>query len=400
MATGNVAIERAPIPAPVLEVLAGLTAAGHRAFLVGGCVRDALRGTVPKDFDIATNALPAQVQAAFKKVIPTGIEHGTVTVVLKGEHVEVTTFRVEAEYLDGRRPSKVEFHADIEADLSRRDFTINAMAYDPLRKELVDPFGGQADLEHGLIRCVRSAVERFNEDGLRAMRAVRFATVLDFTLEPETEAAIAPTVPIFRKVAQERINQEFAKLLLAPKVAWGLQLLQRTTLLEQFLPEALGGDFDAVARVRPVLEQRLAVLLTHVMIGVRAALVRLKCSNQEAEMTDHLVRHRAVPSGDDAAIRRWLAVLGPEHSEAALAINGALGIPADAERVRAIVASKPPLTAKALALDGKAVMAALGVGPSRVVGEATRYLLELVLDDPSLNSAEALTAAVLARFNP
>jgi len=392
-------LNEAPIPSPVLEVLSTLTAAGHRAFLVGGCVRDALRGVTPKDFDLATSALPQQVQQVFKKVIPTGIEHGTVTVLLKGEHVEVTTFRVEAEYLDGRRPLKVEFHQDIAADLSRRDFTINAMAYDPIRKELVDPFGGQADLEARLIRCVRSAIERFSEDGLRAMRAVRFATVLDFALEPETEAAIAPTVPIFRKVAFERINQELVKLLLAPKVTQGLRLLERTTLLQEFLPQALGADFEAVGRAAPQLELRLAVLLASAT-GVKEALQRLKCSTHEAEVVDHLVRNRALPAPDatDAQLRRWLAKVGPQHAPAILALNQALGTLVNGERITALLATNPPLTAKALALDGSAIMRVLQVGPSRVVGDATRHLLELVLDDPSLNTVEQLTAQIRAWF--
>ncbi len=387
------------VPAPVHEVLAGLTGAGYRAFLVGGCVRDALRGKAPKDFDIATSARPEQVQQVFKKVIPTGIEHGTVTVLLKGEHVEVTTFRVEGEYLDGRRPSKVEFHGDIEADLSRRDFTINAMAYDPIRKELVDPFAGQADLAAGLVRCVRSAVERFSEDGLRAMRAVRFATVLDFQLEPETEAAIAPTVPIFRKVAFERINQELTKLLLAPKVARGLELLVRTTLLEVFLPEAQGGDFEAVARVEATLVLRLAVLLAHAT-GVKEALTRLKCSTLEADTVDHLVRHRVLPllEVSDSGLRRWLAKVGPEHVPAILAVNQALGTVVGAERITAMVAAKPPLNAKALALDGKAIMAALEVGPSKVIGDATRHLVDMILDEPAKNTAEVLTAELRAWF--
>ncbi len=388
----------APIPAPVLEVLAGLTAAGYRAFLVGGCVRDALRGQPAKDFDIATSAFPTQVQQVFKRVIPTGIEHGTVTVVTKGVHVEVTTFRAEAEYLDGRRPSKVDFHADIEADLASRDFTINAMAYDPIRSELVDPFDGQGDLKARLVRCVRSAMERFSEDGLRAMRAVRFATVLDFSLEPQTEAAIAPTVPIFRKVATERINQEFVKLLLAPKATAGLELLRRTTLLEVFLPEALSGDFEAVGRAAPTLEVRLAVLLAQAP-DVRAALLRLKCSNLEAETTAHLVKHRALPApaATDAEVRRWLAQAGPEHVESILAVNQALGAPAQ-PRIREILASNPPLTTKALALDGKALMGVLNVGPSKAIGDATRHLLQVVLDDPSRNTVDSLTAEIRAWF--
>lgn len=206
----------ADIPKPVLEVITRLRELGHATYLVGGCVRDMVREVHPKDFDVATSALPEEVQRAFRKVIPTGIQHGTVTVVTGGNHVEVTTFRSEGDYLDGRRPSSVSFERDIVKDLSRRDFTINAMAYNPLDRELVDPFGGQVDLPAKLIRCVGSALERFSEDGLRPLRAVRFAAVLGFTLDPATRDAIPATLAVFRKVALERVREELLKLLMSP----------------------------------------------------------------------------------------------------------------------------------------------------------------------------------------
>ena len=171
----------AHIPEPVTRVLARLAELGYSAYLVGGGVRDLLRGVAPKDFDVATSARPEQVQAAFKKVIPTGIQHGTVTVVVSGVPIEVTTYRTEGAYLDGRRPAEVSFHTDIVEDLSRRDFTINAMAFDPVKAELIDPFGGQRDLAAGVVRCVGEALARFTEDGLRPLRAVRLCAVLGFT---------------------------------------------------------------------------------------------------------------------------------------------------------------------------------------------------------------------------
>ena len=249
------------VPPAVLEVVRGLQQAGQRAFLVGGCVRDLLRGQAPKDFDVASSARPEVVQQIFRKVIPTGIEHGTVTVVLRGAHVEVTTFRAEADYLDGRRPSKVEFQEDIEADLGRRDFTMNAIAWDPIGGALVDPWGGQVDLQARLVRCVRNAFERFSEDGLRPLRAVRFATVLDFQIEPETEAAIGQTLDVFRKVAGERVQQEFVKVLRSPHAARGLALLHATGLLSCFLPEAKVDAFEALSRAPEDEVVRLALLL-------------------------------------------------------------------------------------------------------------------------------------------
>jgi tRNA nucleotidyltransferase (CCA-adding enzyme) len=388
-------LERAVIPPAVLEVVQGLATAGHQAFLVGGCVRDILREQPPKDFDIATSARPEEVQRAFRRVIPTGIEHGTVTVVVRGVHVEVTTFRAEADYLDGRRPSKVEFHTDIEADLSRRDFTINAMAYDPVGTRLVDPFGGRADLDSRTIRCVRSAMERFLEDGLRAMRAVRFATVLDFTIAPETEAAIPQTLHVFRKVAMERINQEFTRLLLAPHAAQGLELTRRTGLLAEFLPEAVGADATAVARAPADLVIRLAVLL-HGCATVKDVVLRLKYPVKVSADAAHLVQHQRLPAPDatDAQLRRWLAAVKPEFAPALVALAEALGadVAALRARVTALIASNPPLTTKALALNGGQIMKKLAVGPSPIVGQATAFLLDRVLDDPSLNTAAALEA--------
>ncbi|MBL8924154.1 MAG: [cytidine(C)-cytidine(C)-adenosine (A)]-adding enzyme [Myxococcaceae bacterium] len=395
-------LERAVVPPAVLEVVQGLVTAGHEAFLVGGCVRDILREQPPKDFDIATSARPEEVQRAFRRVIPTGIEHGTVTVVVRGVHVEVTTFRAEADYLDGRRPSKVEFHTDIEADLSRRDFTINAMAWDPVGKRLVDPFGGRDDLASRTIRCVRSAMERFLEDGLRAMRAVRFATVLDFAIAPETEAAIPQTLHVFRKVAMERINQEFTRLLLAPHVAQGLTLTRRTGLLGQFLPEAEATEPSAVARAPADLAIRLAVLLHHAA-GVKDVVLRLKYPVKVATDTAHLVEHLDLPAADapDAQLRRWLATVKPEHAPSILDAAGALGgsVATLMDRSAALIASNPPLSTKALALNGGQIMKVLNVGPSPIVGQATAFLLDRVLDEPSLNTPAALES-LLAGWKP
>lgn len=390
------------IPPAVLEVLTGLQAAGHRAFLVGGCVRDLLRGEHPKDFDIATSATPVEVQSCFRRVLPTGIDHGTVTVVMGGHHhVEVTTFRSEAEYLDGRRPSKVEFEREVDADLARRDFTINAMAWDPTTPRFVDPFGGQADLAARTVRCVRNAHERFSEDGLRALRAVRFATVLAFTIDPETERAIEPTLPIFRKVALERVHQEFIKLLVAPMAAHGLRLLSRTGLLAAFFPEADVGQADAVGRASADPEVRMALLLVAER-GVREALLRLKCANRFADEVAHLVRHQMlpVPAASDSGLRRWLAQVGPSHLEQLLALNAARGreVGVVGARLSAIVASKPPLTARDLSIDGRGIMETLGVGPSPLVGVATRFLLEVVLDAPERNTKDELVEALRRQF--
>jgi tRNA nucleotidyltransferase (CCA-adding enzyme) len=400
------------VPGPVLAVLSRLRELGHAAFLVGGCVRDMLRGVHPKDFDVATSALPQEVQRAFRKVIPTGIQHGTVTVLQGGRHVEVTTFRSESEYLDGRRPSAVTFEQDIVKDLSRRDFTINAMAWNPLGQELVDPFGGQHDLRVRLIRCVGSALERFSGDGLRPLRAVRFAAVLDFTLDPSTQAAIPTTLPVFRKVAHERVREEFVKLLLSDRASLGLELLAETGLLDVFLPELARAEPEvarlarlATAAAPADVEIRLATMLADLVDpqGAEAIGVRLKFPTRVIERVALLVGQAALERhlGDsDSALRRLLARVGPAHVEALGAIARArLQIRAPErlpelesllERLRTLLASRPPLSTRELALDGGQVMATLGVGPSPIVGEASRFLLEQVLDEPSLNTPEKL----------
>ncbi|MFE8599243.1 CCA tRNA nucleotidyltransferase [Archangium violaceum] len=408
----------ADVPRPVLDVIARLHELGHAVFLVGGCVRDTLRGVHPKDFDVATSALPEEVQRAFRKVIPTGIQHGTVTVVQGSTHVEVTTFRSEGDYHDGRRPSAVTFEQDIVKDLSRRDFTINAMAWNPLTHELADPFGGQQDLKARVVRCVGSAVERFSEDGLRPMRAVRFAAVLDFTLDPGTQAAIPETLPVFRKVAHERVREEFVKLLLSKREAFGLELLATTGLLDVFLPELARADAEAArlartaAAAEPVdVEIRLAALLADLVTPQQAEEigVRLKFPTKTIERVKLLISHAALErhvADSDPALRRLLAKVGLANVEALTSVARARIQARDPSRLpemdaligrlHGLAVSKPPLSAKELALNGGAIMATLGVGPSPIVGEATRFLLERVLDEPSLNEAETLKEMVLS----
>ncbi|WP_224246176.1 CCA tRNA nucleotidyltransferase [Hyalangium gracile] len=405
-------LHNADIPRPVLDVLRRLRELGFAVFLVGGCVRDMVRGVPPKDFDVTTSAHPHEVQGAFKKVIPTGIQHGTVTVVIGGTHVEVTTFRSEGDYHDGRRPSSVKFESDITEDLSRRDFTINAMAYDPISKEIVDPFGGQADLQARVIRCVRDAHERFSEDGLRPLRAVRFAAVLGFTLESATRAAIPPTLPVFRKVALERVREELVKLLLSPRAESGIVLLAETGLLEVFLPELARADAEAARLARAAahgapaeVEIRLASLLADLVTGPQARDIgmRLKFPNKVADLMGLLVEHAALEkrfADADPALRRLLARVGLGQLEPLLAVAHArIQVRAPdrlpdflklQDRLRALAAAKPPLSAKELALTGGDIMATLGVGPSPIVGEATRYLVETVLDEPALNQPEKL----------
>lgn len=203
------------LPEPVSQILLQLTNAGFEAYAVGGCVRDALLGRTPEDWDITTSARPEQVKSLFRRTIDTGIQHGTVTVMMGKEGFEVTTYRVDGEYLDGRHPREVSFTPLLSEDLKRRDFTINAMAYHP-DQGLVDLFGGARDLEAGLIRAVGVPEERFQEDALRILRAIRFSAQLDFSIEPETLRAIAAFAGRLQLISRERIQTELNKLLKSP----------------------------------------------------------------------------------------------------------------------------------------------------------------------------------------
>ncbi|HET9625714.1 MAG TPA: hypothetical protein VFP84_30325, partial [Kofleriaceae bacterium] len=223
--SGDQAIDRlaAALPPHVRAVCQTLAGAGHQAVAVGGAVRDALLGRAPGDWDVATSARPEQVMTLFRHTVPTGLQHGTVTIVTgRGEasHVEVTTFRGEGAYTDARRPDHVTFGVPLVEDLARRDLRVNAMAYDPARGALIDPYNGRADLAERRLRAVgptgdvyADAVARFSEDGLRVMRAVRFAAQLEFALDPDTERGIVPALPSLARVSKERISDELRKIL-------------------------------------------------------------------------------------------------------------------------------------------------------------------------------------------
>jgi tRNA nucleotidyltransferase (CCA-adding enzyme) len=345
-------------------------------------------------------------------VIPTGIEHGTVTVLSRGTSVEVTTYRTEGAYVDGRRPERVEFHDRIEADLSRRDFTVNAMAFDPLTADFRDPFGGLEDLGRRLVRCVGEPLHRFGEDGLRALRAVRFAAVLGFSLDPPTQTAIPRVLHVFRKVSAERILQELSKLLTSPNPRVGLELLRSTGLLGEFLPEVLEGDpagfsqaVDAVERLDPDLELRLAALVRPLAAPQRdAVLRRLKLPNRtQAKVKLLLEALDPLPDAQwtDAQLRALAARIGPEHVDPLLTLARACTPYRSDElsliqsRARAVLEKNPPLIPRDLAMNGEAIMKALAVGPSPVIGAATRFLMQQVIEEPRRNTREQLQALLL-----
>jgi tRNA nucleotidyltransferase (CCA-adding enzyme) len=444
---------KAKVPEDVLAVCRRLRARGHEAYLVGGGVRDMLLGRPPADFDVATDARPEEVLDLFGQAyaIPTGIKHGTVTVLTSGvsRHVEVTTFRGEGAYLDGRRPSSVTYTKSLEDDLARRDFTMNAVAYDPIDDRLSDPFDGRGDLGRRLIRAVGDPLARFNEDGLRPMRAVRQAAQLEFTIEAATHAAIPRTLEVVRKVSAERIRDELLKLLSAPRPSHGLELMRETGLMDVVMPELLEGvgctqnrfhKHDVWGHTLAVVDAtegssivRLGALLhdvgkprarqpregapgeysffKHEYVGRDMAdeiCRRLKLPNADREQVVGMVAHHMFYySSDwtDGAVRRFVRnvggteALGPLFALREGDVTGrgfgedpATELAELKRRIEDVASEDAALKVTDLLIDGKDVMRVLGIPPSRQVGRVLERLLERVLDDASLNTRESLEA--------
>jgi tRNA nucleotidyltransferase (CCA-adding enzyme) len=421
------ALATAAFPGPVLTVLRRLGGAGHRSWLVGGAVRDLLlhRPREAQDFDVATPATPAEVMTLFQRVIPTGIDHGTVTILIGKSKVEVTTFRGEGEYVDGRRPESVTFHGDLTEDLARRDFTINALAFDPLARELRDPFGGRGDLRRRVLRAVGDPRERFAEDGLRAMRAVRFAAQLGYDLHSATRAAIPGALDVVRKVSVERVAEELTRLIVAPHAERGLELMRRTGLLRVVLPTLAAlpaaEQRHAVAGIDwlpPEPEVRFAWLLHGAAAPpeITRILFALRLARRVADEAGTLARlhacgRRGEPLGEPdggVELRRWLSDGGRERWPSLVALRAAEAscLPSGVRRrsqrrVRALswaiereLAARPALSIGELALDGRALMEVVGEAAGPWVGEMLRRLLDHVLVEPAVNEPAALTALV------
>jgi len=392
------------LPPAALTLLRTLRGAGHEAFVVGGVVRDLLRGALSPeaDVDLATRAEPKQVMGLFKRVVPTGIQHGTVTVVLGKCAFEITTYRGETAYSDGRHPDAVHFLDTIEEDLARRDFTVNAMAWDPLSGELIDPFGGQADLKSKTIRAVGEASCRFGEDGLRALRALRFSSTLDFVLETSTDAAIPETLPVFRKVAVERVWRELQKLLCGVAAPRALESLHRHDLLGHLFSGIASSPAERrrlfverheVATCDPILPLRIAAWLRPLGPDrARAFLQRLKASREEQAQCFALLSAfgDAPPTASNPReLRERLRVPGLSPPLFASFLQG-IGHPLSAKAIQEEWERRPPRNTGELAITGAELMAALSIPPGPRVGRALAWLLDWVLDDPSRNDLAQL----------
>lgn len=430
------------LPEHVNQIICRLQQEGYDAYAVGGCVRDTLLGRTPQDWDITTSARPEAVKSLFRHTIDTGIQHGTVTVMLDHIGYEVTTYRIDGEYEDARHPKEVIFTGNLVEDLKRRDFTINAMAYND-KAGLVDVFDGETDLQKGIIRCVGNPHDRFGEDALRMLRAVRFSAQLGFAIESGTRKAIADLAGNLCKVSAERIQMELVKLLVSdnPKE---MRTVYELGLSKVFFPEfdrmmetpqhtkhhmySVGEHtIHAMQEIRPDKVLRLTMLLHDVakpvcirtdeqgqdhfkghpeegMILAKAILHRLKFDNETTDRVCRLIRyHDDRPQLSQRNVRRAMSRIGAENMEDLFAVKRADTLGQSLYRrkdkleyvdnyeklYRQVLEEEQCVQKKDLAVNGRDLIE-LGMKPGKELGEVLDALFERVLDEPELNTRESL----------
>ncbi len=429
------------IPNEVITLLEQLNQAGYSAYVVGGCVRDCLLGKTPGDWDICTSALPEQMKECFSSyhIIETGLKHGTLTVRLNHQSYEITTFRTEGDYIDCRHPETVTFVSDIKEDLARRDFTVNAMAYHP-DEGLIDCYGGKTDLHNKIIRCVGDAKTRFSEDALRIMRGLRFAATYGFKIEEETKKAMFETKHLLKKIASERIIEEFKKLLLgdfAEKI-----LITYRDIFGIIIPElALMFDFSqknphhlydvwthsvkSTAESETDILVRLAVLFhdigkpdtfsqdengvghffSHASVGseiTNTVLKRMKFDGDTIRVVTELVKyHDAQIEATEKTVKRWLNKIGREQFERLLFIKEAdakTTVHSDKklekiQEIRTIyqkvIEEDACFSLKDLAVSGNDLIS-LGIPKGKEIGKTLKKILDLVIDDEIPNDKDII----------
>ena len=439
-------IDTKHIPEEVKTVCCKLQAAQYEAYIVGGAVRDYYVGRTPKDWDISTNARPSQVMKLFDKVIPTGLLFGTVTVHIGNVEVEVTIYRSDGQYSDGRRPDEVSFSDSIEADLSRRDFRMNAMALDPINGRVLDPFCGSKDIGDKVINTVGKAQDRFDEDGLRIMRAIRFSSQLGFEISRDVFQAIVQHRRKLEQVSMERIKDELLKILKSNHPGTGIELMFDTKVMELVIPQFMRTkdclqnkwhSFDVYGHTICVVENlppdpilRLAGLLhdigkpdtqsphphnkgefrflDHDKVGALYAegiTKRLKLSNDEVSRVVHLIKNHMrmmeIPQSD-SGIRKLIRDLRVDNIEDFILFRRADmtdnpkkyalidEFNRDCDRIRTVIANHPVLDSKGLAINGNDLMIHLGIAGGPFIGKIIRFLTERVIEHPELNTREKL----------
>lgn len=409
---------------------------GFEVYLIGGAVRDMIRGQVVEDFDFATNASPEEVMRLFRKVIPTGIHHGTVIVLFRGHSFEVTTYRIDGAYSDNRRPDSVTFTPSLEEDLKRRDFTINAIALDPVSGTLIDPHNGMSDIRYGVIRTVGNPAERFSEDALRMLRAIRFSCTLSFQIDPETYSSIAPEVHRIGDVSPERISAELQRMMASPAPSSGWRSIRSTGMIPYVLPEFdLPEDLfehsirtcDCAPASHEVL--RWAALLhdigkpecetslngslhfpNHETVSAEKAEIAMRNLRLPIDLmrsTCHLIRLHMFdynPNWNDGAVRRLIARVGNDYFDDLVALRLAdhcgkgygSAMPEYLKsllrRRKSIITKGDPLTLKDLAVNGTNLIRECGLSPGRRIGVVLDELLQTCLDDPLQNERDTLLA--------
>ncbi|EFW36589.1 HDIG domain protein [Treponema phagedenis F0421] len=433
-----------PVPPLLAEIAAVFTNAGFQVYLVGGSVRDYLLKKAAHDWDLATDASPEKVRKLFKHTIPTGIKHGTITILYKGKSIECTTFRTEADYTDSRHPDAVNYARSIEEDLSRRDFTINAFAVKLPEGRITDLFNGMRDLRKKIIRTVGNPLERFSEDGLRPIRAIRFAAQLDFSIEPETLKAIPLSIAKIKTISVERFQDEFSKILQTDKPSVAIRLMHESGILQEFIPElsACAGveqkgfhRFDVFthsllvcdACPKEKLQVRLAGLFhdigkpamrkktahgdytfyRHEAVSVELTekiLRRLRYPNKIIEQVCHLIGNHMFhyeENWTDAAVRRFIVRVGKEHIDDLFDLRQADTFGLAGQKVQPfhlaeftahidkILKEDSALSIKNLAIGGKELIA-LGIPAGPMLGAILQELFQTVLDDPAQNTKDSL----------
>jgi len=397
---------RIEMPRDVEWIIGKIREHGFEAFAVGGCVRDTLLNREPGDWDITTSAKPEEVKAIFGKTVDTGLQHGTVTVLKNRCGYEVTTYRIDGEYHDGRHPESVEFTSNLKEDLKRRDFTINAMAYSH-ETEIVDEFGGMEDLENHMIRCVGLAHDRFTEDALRILRAIRFAAQLGFEIEEETYRAIADIAPNLKKVSKERIQVEMTKLLLSnyPEKVWMVDATGISPYVTAEFPEVFEGESGSWQELKTLPKEksvRWAGFLRHMEPAkVRMILKGLKLDNETIDNGKTMVEAAQMPlAPEKAQIRRFLSRMSRYQFDGCLMLkelDGASDIAEIRKLWQEIEEAGDCISLKMLAVNGGDLMKA-GLKQGKEFGEILSWLLDMVLENPALNEKDRLMEKVMERI--
>jgi tRNA nucleotidyltransferase (CCA-adding enzyme) len=388
-------------PNYVLEILRRLDGLGYESYMVGGCVRDLLMGKRPHDWDLCTSALPEAVMAAFPRTHPTGLKHGTVTVVSRGHPVEVTTFRADGPYTDRRRPDSVHFVTGLQDDLARRDFTVNALAMDAAGI-ITDPFGGQDDLRAKCLRCVGDPDRRFGEDALRMLRALRFSAVLGFEIAPETYAAIRRNAALTEELAKERVRAELEKMLLSPAPGHLAELIG-LGLLGSLTAQTAVPDLAFLGRLPKKGALRWSALCT---LLERAGAIADAEAFLRALRLDSATLHAAArgcrlalegPAQDAVSWKRLLARHGEVTAVCAAAACEALGVAGSLRRLQAILRSGECFSREGLAVSGTELEQLGFRGPA--LGEMLSALLEHVIEHPEDNE-RALLLGLTQQLRP